>query len=353
MISYFLGANSPKGFYSLYDELIHREEAKGIYILKGGPGCGKSTFMKRVAAAAQAAGQPAEQIFCSGDPDSLDALVLPGLGAALVDGTAPHVVEPKLPGAVDHYVNLETCYDAEALSSIRGQLEAAMAGYKGCYDRAYHCLSAAAEIESDCRSLLESRHLDSKIARRARGLLSREFRGEKPQNGKVCRRFLSAVTCQGRVCLWETVQELCRKIYVLEDSYGLSHRLLAPLLEGALPLGQDVVICPHPMDPEHIEHLLFPGLGLAFVTSSPELPFPGKAHRKIRLDAMADPELLRRYRPRLRFGKKVAAALMAEAVSSLVEAKAMHDKLEVLYNPHVDFSLGETLADQLIQKLGL
>ena len=33
-IQYFLGANSPSGFYSLYDQLISPEEARAVYILK-------------------------------------------------------------------------------------------------------------------------------------------------------------------------------------------------------------------------------------------------------------------------------------------------------------------------------
>lgn len=89
-IQYFLGANSPSGFYSLYDQLIDRETARGLYILKGGAGCGKSSFMRRVARHAEAAGYRAEYILCSGDPDSLDAVVFPELKTALVDGTAPH-----------------------------------------------------------------------------------------------------------------------------------------------------------------------------------------------------------------------------------------------------------------------
>ena len=56
-IQYFLGANSPTGFYSLYDQLLPPEQASAIYILKGGPGCGKSTLMRRVAALAQEAGE--------------------------------------------------------------------------------------------------------------------------------------------------------------------------------------------------------------------------------------------------------------------------------------------------------
>ena len=81
-IQYFLGANSPTGFYSLYDQLLPPEQASAIYILKGGPGCGKSTLMRRVAALAQEAGEPVEYI------------VLPGKKAALVDGTAPHDTAP-------------------------------------------------------------------------------------------------------------------------------------------------------------------------------------------------------------------------------------------------------------------
>ena len=93
-IQYFLGANSPQGFYSLYDQLIQIEDASAIYILKGGPGCGKSTLMRQVALAAEKADIQAEYILCSGDPDSLDGDVLPHLGIALVDGTAPHAAAP-------------------------------------------------------------------------------------------------------------------------------------------------------------------------------------------------------------------------------------------------------------------
>ena len=75
-VRYFLGANSPAGFYSLYDQLIDPAEAEAVFILKGGPGCGKSTLMKRVAAAAEERGLQVEYIPCSGDPDSLDAILL-------------------------------------------------------------------------------------------------------------------------------------------------------------------------------------------------------------------------------------------------------------------------------------
>ena len=141
-IEYFLGANAPTGFYSLYSHLLPPEQARAIYILKGGPGCGKSTLMRTVAARMEQEGLETEYILCSGDPDSLDALIVPRLGVAIVDGTAPHVVEPKYPGAVERYVNVGDCYDKNALWDLRGEIMSCMAGYKGCYRRAYRCLGA-------------------------------------------------------------------------------------------------------------------------------------------------------------------------------------------------------------------
>lgn len=46
---FFLGANSAEGFYGLYDQLLDAR-LYDLIILKGTPGCGKSTFMRRAAA---------------------------------------------------------------------------------------------------------------------------------------------------------------------------------------------------------------------------------------------------------------------------------------------------------------
>ena len=45
----FTAANTEKGFCSYFDELIHDEKLKRVYLIKGGPGCGKSTLMKKIA----------------------------------------------------------------------------------------------------------------------------------------------------------------------------------------------------------------------------------------------------------------------------------------------------------------
>lgn len=70
-IRYFLGANSPNGFYSLYDQLIDLESAQAVYLLKGRSGLRKVLVYAPRRPHAEAAGYSVQYILCSGDPDSL------------------------------------------------------------------------------------------------------------------------------------------------------------------------------------------------------------------------------------------------------------------------------------------
>ncbi len=265
--------------------------------------------------------------------------------------TAPHVVEPKLPGAIERYVNLGDCYDKPALAAIKGELMGCMAGYKGCYGRTYRCLTAVAQLSEDARAMVTTPAVEAKIMKRAKGILTREVKKTGREPGKAIQRFLSGVTWQGVLCNYATVDSQCKRVYELCDSYGLGHTLLTHLAAGALAAGYDVVVCPSPLFPERMEHLLIPELSLAFVTSGSSFAYEKRPYRRIRLDAMADAELLRRNRARLRFSRKVAAALMDEAVDALKEAKIMHDELERLYNPHVDFARVYATAESIINEL--
>ena len=87
--NFFVGANSGEGFRNLFPELVDIEDTYDLMVLKGGPGVGKNTFMREIGRCAEAAGLAVEYLWCSGDPDSLDAVILPTKGVAVVDGTAP------------------------------------------------------------------------------------------------------------------------------------------------------------------------------------------------------------------------------------------------------------------------
>jgi hypothetical protein len=55
------------------------------------------------------------------------------------------------------------------------------------------------------------------------------------------------------------------------------------------------------------------------------------------LDALGPRERVQALRGRLRPAATLRAAALAEAGDGLREAKALHDEIEAIYNPHVDF----------------
>ena len=138
----FLGGNSCRGFFSLY-EGFPPEEGALLHIVKGGPGGGKSGFMRAIAEAAEARGLDVQTVLCSGDPDSLDGVYVPALHQAWVDGTAPHVVEPRHFGADSDYVNLGRFLRQPMTESDKAEIRRITEAYRALYEEAYRKLREA------------------------------------------------------------------------------------------------------------------------------------------------------------------------------------------------------------------
>lgn len=347
---FFLGANSGQGFQNLFPRFCAPENHYDLIVLKGGPGVGKSTFMRSVGKAMEDRGEQVEYLYCSGDPNSLDGVHIPGIRTAIVDGTAPHVIEPKYPAAVDRYVNLGQFYDiAAAKESCADVIRYSQAG-SAAYQRAYRAFGAARQMEDSAAALMLEGLDAGKLLRRTDGIVGRELRG-KGSGGRDGYRFLGSLTCQGPVWRFDSVQTLCPKVYQLQDAYGLAAPMLHKLHAAASARGYRAIVCPDPEHIDRVQHLLLPELGLAFVTSREGMSYTGPAYRRVRLDAMIDPAYYKRYKARLRFSARVAEALREEGLDALREAKAAHDKLEAVYHPHVDFEGVDRLVREELERI--
>ena len=140
---YFAAANTYKGFESFFDEIFNTEKLERIYILKGGPGAGKSTLMKKAALTAQSKGLTPTCFHCSSDPLSLDGVVIKEMKTAILDGTAPHVFDPKYAGAKEIIVNLGEAWNLESLARDCAEIVSLTSGKSKMYRAAYRLLDGA------------------------------------------------------------------------------------------------------------------------------------------------------------------------------------------------------------------
>jgi len=349
---WFLGANSGAGFYSLYDSFAS-EDGDFLWVVKGGPGCGKSVFMKRIGSAAEKNGLDVEYILCSGDPASLDGVYLPALRTGWIDGTAPHTLDPVCFGATGAYLDLGTFCDVGAAHRMREEITALADRQKDQYSRAYDCLRAAAAASPEKTPGLIGGAEIAAASRRAASAADRELPKAKKAaaSGRVTRRFLSGITCGGQVLQKDTLTTLCKRIYVLDDKYGLAGHYLRELVRIARERGVDATLCLSPLDPGVPEAVLFPDLSLGFIGLDRDAHPDLSPYRHVRLDALPDPERIRSLRPRLRADTKIKAALLQSAAEALCAARDLHNELEALYNPLVDFDKVRAAADGEIARM--
>lgn len=351
---WFLGSNSVRGFCSLYDGYC-RGEGDFLRVIKGGPGCGKSSFMRRIGEAASGKGLDVEYIHCSGDPDSLDGVYIPALRLGYADGTSPHIMDPVCFGATGDYLNLGAFCDCARSRGAAAQLEGLTAAYKAHYARAYSLLAAAGAAATGPAGAYLAAGDREAAARRARSMAGRELpRAAKgAERGRAERRFLGGVTCKGRVFCTETLPALCARVYRLEGRFGLASVFMQAMAEEALSRGLDVLLCPHPLLPDTLEVLAVPALGLGFVADLGDgtaLPETCRCLHLDRLSAAAEDRAVRRA---LKAEARMTGGLCEMAVLSLAAAKALHDELEAVYRPFVDFTGLTDAANREIARLGL
>lgn len=156
---YFLGANTARGFVSVYEDFCRPESGNFLYVLKGGPGCGKSSFMKKIGKAAEELGLDVEYALCSADPDSLDGVFIPAWHVGYVDGTSPHTQDVPFPAASGAYLDLGQFYDTDALRPRLTEIAALNARCRAEYQRAYCALRAAKELH-DALEAIYNPHVD-------------------------------------------------------------------------------------------------------------------------------------------------------------------------------------------------
>jgi hypothetical protein len=323
--TYFLGGASPAGF-----ETSFWSEHSGYYgyYLKGGPGTGKSTLLKKIAVAFP--DEPVSLYHCASDPQSLDAVVLETRGVYIADATAPHEAGTPLPCVTGELVDLGAGLDAELLQESAAEI-------KRCYQEncALHLQArkgfagiAAMEAQTDA---VGAAALDAeKLRRFAERLAGRLFPKRQTQPGVLLHRQRIAVTPKGRLAFLPPEHDLI----LLRDGIGTaSAELLRLLAEAAAVRGLRCEVTQSLTLPDRpLVLICLPAQKLTIVMEH-ALPADAAAAPAsvIRMQRFYSSETLRRQRTLLRFCRKTAEAAEARTSALLAEALQVHDELEAYY----------------------
>ena len=333
---WFAGANTENGFVGSYPAIADEGKLKRLYIVKGGSGTGKSTMMRRLGEAAEAEGHRAEYFLCGSDPESLDAVRLDGK-IVMLDGTAPHVLDMRYPGAASALADLSWFWDPALLEARREEIAAHTARKLAEYACAYRLLGAAGLLLREEAAAAEERFLREKAERFAARLVKKL--GKPDPSGYGWEVYTHGITMRGRRFV-PTLGAEAERRYVLEDSGGCA-RLMLPLLAAALRgAGWKITVG------------RFPLCGILTGIRAGDFSFTvghaGEGDIPIRMTRFVDPEA---GRGRQRLTEKLRESCLAEADIRLAAAAEHHFALEEIYRPAMDFSAKEAYEKRLTEEI--
>ena len=351
---FFPGGNTALGFFSYYDHII-RADATRIFIVKGGPGVGKSSFMKEIAAVLNGRGFDVELHHCSSDPGSLDGVVFPQIGVAMIDGTSPHVVDPKNPGAVDEIVHLGDYWDETGIRGGKDEILSLNREVGRLFGRAY-CYLKAAKVIHDGLETIYSEAMDWGSVNQAAGQLLQSIFGERPVSpkpGAIRKLFISAITPDGFKNYLPGLAETAKTIYTVAGPPGTGKStLLAKLAQFATERGMDCEAFYCAFDPYKMEHLAIQSLDVLITTAvNPHRIGISQASAIIDTNQYLDPNIIASRSTWIETDQTQAETLQKQAVATIAQAKAVHDQMEQYYIPHMNFPAINDLRQRITERI--
>lgn len=328
----FASANGYSGFRSYYDQILHNDSFSHVYVLKGGPGTGKSTLMKTLEERYSCSGITTERILCSSDPHSLDGVILAcdKTKIAILDGTAPHQRDAQLPGAKDCLVNLAERLDEGALKAARPELADLQKKKALAYKKGYEFLSLCGiindKIEAECET-------EDGIST-AYGELTHTL--EHAEKGDIEVRLYNAFCKDGRVTLPHT-STATQRILLDGNPYVTKH-LMQRMVQAVREHHYAATIVADALDENRILSIDIPSIALLITSEAAEYPTRTFYFKRKPFDA--EEEMRTFYN-----------GLLSRARERFAEAFSYHKEMESIYGNAIDFSYVNESCERISKEL--
>jgi len=353
-VSFFFGANSRKEYTSLFSSAYDKKADGMHYILKGGPGTGKSTLMKKLAIELEKKGYFVERGYCSADPNSLDMVIAPEINFSILDGTSPHTFDATYPGVTESVINLGVAWDKKYLNEYKTAIINLSDENKRLHKKASEYITLVSKLQLEAMKYCDRITDREKVKNYMERLCCREIPTRKnTERGTLNKRFLSAVSPDGVDVKYETVVALSEKIITVEDEFSAVSPFIAEYISAyALENGYDVYQCYCPLFPNmKIEHIIIPQLKTAIFTQNSYHYSIDDGERLVHATRFYDKDTFNANKEKLALQKRAKRELIDEAVKKLSIAKDIHDRLEEYYIKATDFDVINEMGEKILKSI--
>lgn len=353
LVRFFMGANTAEGFKSFFDK-IYDETADKAVLIKGGAGTGKSTLMKKIAASAEREDKGlVEYIHCSSDPNSLDAVIFRNGKNCIIDGTSPHITDPKWPGAVDMIVNMGDYWNEAILKKFKYKIIEIDKRKKKICGEVYRYIEASSDACSDIRTICEQFIKYDKMNLYV-DKIKETFPELNEENGGEIQRILYTVTPRGYTGFDETLSAFSDQITVIDDEYFIADVFMNKIKAVLLNRGYEIYCCRNTLNFDSgIDAIIIPSLKRSFVVSDFMRKYEGEYSERIDLKQFIKNNELKNFKARISFNKKLCYEMLLQAVSKLNEIRDLHAMLEEIYVGAMNFEEMDSLSRNVFNTFGL
>ncbi len=328
-IRLFAGANTAQGFYSFF-EYLAQDDLQRVVIIKGAPGTGKSTLMRKIIEAFP--GKKIDQFYCSSDASSLDGIYIREYAMTLMDGTAPHTTDPRLPGAVQEIVDLGRCWSNKELVRRREEIRRWADSKSDQYTLAYKWLALAsqqADIIQSLRKPVPPEQVETDVQCIAQLLPT-------AAGGRNIHAFATAITGNGYASfLPELARDAPVSILLGGGNRDYNNILLQAIITMLQARKVPAIFLHCSLQPQYVEHIYIPGVLGIFSHRRP--------HDQLSFGLRFGPPEL----PESELEKELAISIQ-RATEALCQAQQSHSQLEKIYIPQVDFACVEEKRQRIL-----
>ncbi len=349
-LHFFASMNTANGFHSDFQSIFDPKQLEKIYILKGGPGCGKSSLMKYISDYAEIKGNTVERFFCSSDPNSLDGIILVEKNIAILDGTSPHLADPKFPGIIENIINLGSFWDVKKILPCKSMIFELIQVKKTAYQSGYQFLKAYGKVLDEILQVSKKALFYEKINHNIKIQCKHFFKNEEKPEQKI--RNVSTI-CKDGIIQFRTFEKESEKVWIVDDYLFTGFEYMEALESVAKSSNQSYYKSLSPQSPNHINAIYFPKTKTSFILGKRDYDteLEDKEYHYINMKRFLDMEKISQGKKKMKFALKCADELLRGATQALTEAATTHAKLEQYYISAMDFEKINRIQKEILGEI--